>query len=158
MMSAITDNNNHQRPSYVDLQRSIDALVGRHGLERAIHIIEHFSRGAKIPVSKNHRIKLITDYIVSQCIDIFDVDAASFHTSTVAEYREARMACYHLIKKLTDISYGRIAERFGWPLHTVYYFYHKCDEMLSIPQFYKSFAEKYNSLEQSAIGFISQLK
>ena len=158
MIRALSNNENHSNVNYVDLQKSIDELVGKHGLEKAVHIIQHFSRNAKIPVSKNHRLKLITEYIVSQCIEVFDLEAGKFNTCTVREYREARMACYHLLKKFTGSSYARIGQRFGWKLHTVYYFCQKCDEILSIPQFYKSFADKYSSLEGSTISFISKLK
>lgn len=158
MLNVLTNNENHSKLNYADLQKSVDELVGKHGLEKAVHIIRHFSSNAKIPVADSHRLKLITDYIISQCITLFDLDAKQFNSCTIREYREARMACYHLLKKYTDCSYSRIGQRFGWKLHTVFYFCQKCDEILSLPQFYKSFADKYSSLEGNTINFISKLK
>ncbi len=153
------DYTEHAHPvSYADLQRGIDELVGRHGLAKAVQIVRHFSGNTRLPVSKNHRLKLIKEYIVSQCIDVFDLDASLFNTSTVREYREARMACYHLLKKFTGSSYAQIGQHFGWRMHTVYYFCQKCDEILSIPQYYKSFTDRYRSLEGSTLYFLSSLK
>ena len=143
--------------NYSDLQRSIDELVGKHGLEKTVDIIRHFSGNTRIPVSQPHRLKLISDYITSQCIMLFDLEETNFHASTITEYREARMACYHLLKIYTDSSYARIGERFGWNLYHVFYFCKKCEEILSIPQYYKPFIEKYSSLEKCTINFIANL-
>lgn len=151
-------NRPHNPVSYADLQQSVDELLGRHGLEKTVEILRHFSQEVRMPVNRNHKLRLIKEYIIAQCIEVFDLEETKFNRSTVREYREARMACYHLLKKFTGASYSLIAEQFGWRLHTVYYFCQKCDEILSIPQFYKPFTDRYRSLEDSTIQFISSLK
>lgn len=140
------------------LTRNVNGLVQTFGVKGSNLILYTLIKNVKIPVADDHRLKLITDYIISQCISLFDLDATQFNSCTIREYREARMACYHLLKKYTGSSYARIGQRFGWKFHTIFYFCQKCDEILSLPQFYKSFTDKYNSLEGSTINFISQLK
>lgn len=154
----MTDRKESSKLNYTDLQKSVDELVGKYGLAKAIQLLRHFSDNAKIPVKDTYRLKLITDYIISECLSEFNLDAEQFNTSTIREYREARMACYHLLKKYTDSSYSRIGQHFGWPIHTIYYFCQKCTEMLSLSEFYKPFVNKYKHLEESTISFISRLK
>jgi len=143
--------------TYTDLQKNVDELVGRYGLQKAVTILANFSSNTKIKVSNPQKLRLITDYIVAKCITIFDIEEEQLNNSTIREYREARMACYHVLSKYTDMSYARIAERFGWKYHNVFYFYHKCEEILSLPTYYKNFVTMYKALELSAINFISNL-
>lgn len=146
------------KPDYTDLQKGVDELVGRYGLKKAVELLQHLSKNTKIPVNDTYRLKLITDYVISECLAEFNLEADQFQTSTVREYREARMACYHLLKKYTDSSYSRIGEHFNWPIHTIYYFCQKCTEMISLAEYYKPFNNKYKSLEESTISFIAKLK
>ena len=146
--------------TYNDLQLRFDWFVGKYGLERAIQILDNFLNNQKIEVKDDmHRLQLLTDYVISQCITIFDLKADEFRTSSIPEYRQARMACYHLMKEYTDASYARIAERFDRPLHSVFRYCKICTGILAVPNYigHKPFVSKYTTLENCIINFISNL-
>jgi hypothetical protein len=158
MTNTLSNHNDHLNLNYTDLQNCVDALVGKFGLEKSVEIINSFSNNTKIGRKEVRKLKLIKDYIIAETILIFDLDEQNFFQSEVTEYREARMACYHLLNKYTENSHSKIAQTFGKKRGSAFYFIHKCNEILSMPQFYRSFIEKYRGLESSTIHFISKLK
>lgn len=141
---------------YGMLQRNLDRVIGLIGLPRVNSMICSFIDNSSIQTSEIEKLKLITAYVISQSIIIFDLDESQFYESKVDEYREARMACYHLLAKYTKSTHGKIGERFGRKKHNVRYAYEKCEEMLSIPEYYKSFIEKYECLENQLIVFLAK--
>ena len=142
---------------YHDLQQSIDTLIGKFGLQKTIEVIESLSSNTKLTARDEEKSKLLVVFIISQSIKVFDLKEDRFYSSSVQEYREARMSCYYLIKKYSDSSYAKIGESFNQSKRAILYNYHKCDEILSIPQFYKDFVEKFKSLENNTINFIAKL-
>lgn len=144
-------------PNYHDLQNSIDTLVGKFGLKKAIEVVESLSNNTQLITNDSEKFKLLFVYIISQSIEVFQVEEATFYTSTIKEYREARMACYFILKKYTGNSFGIIGEHFRQSKRAVMYHYHKCDEILSIPQYYKDFVQKFKILEDGVINFIAKL-
>ena len=142
---------------YLTLQKRLDAVIGKIGLSKTIQLIEGFIDNSSIKVNEVEKFKLITAYIISQTIDIFDLKEDQFYTSKIREYRDGRMACFHLLKHYTDCSYAKIGEAFNQKKRNILYFCQKCDEMLSIPQFYRVFTDRYMSLENRVISFIAKL-
>lgn len=143
--------------NYHDLQEHIDKLLGKFGLQKTVEVINSLASNTQLTASEEEKSKLLLVFIISQSIEVFDLKEENFYSSTVQEYREARMCCYYLLKKYTDCSYAKIGESFNQSKRAVLYNYHKCDEILSIPQFYKAFVEKYKSLENNTINFIAKL-
>lgn len=142
---------------YHDLQQSIDSLIGKFGLQKTIEVIDSLTNNTELTTQDKEKVKLLLVFIISQSIEVFDLKEENFYTSTVQEYREARMCCYFLLKKYTDSSYAKIGEGFNQSKRAILYNYHKCDEILSIPQFYKPFVEKFKILENNTINFIAKL-
>ncbi len=158
MSNALTDYNNPRKPDYTDLQERVDALVGKFGLEKAVEIIDSFSKNANSSQKHHRKLKLIKDYIIAETIIVFDLDENEFFTSELIDYREARMACYHLLDKYTQNSHAKIAAIFGKKRNSALYFIHKCKNILSIAHCYPNFTEKYKAVENSTIHFITNLK
>jgi len=98
-----------EQPDYSDLQQSVDMLIGKFGLVKTIEVINNLSGNTQLQSSDTQKVKLLLVYIVSQSIQIFNLQETDFYTSTIQEYRDARMACYFLLKKYTDTSYARLA-------------------------------------------------
>lgn len=142
---------------YHDLQQSIDTLIGKFGLQKTIEVIGSLSNNTELQATDSEKVKLLLVFIVSQSIEVFDLKEEQFYSSTIQEYREARMACYYLLKKYTDTSYAKIGENFKQSKRAILYNYHKCDEILSIPQYYRFFVEKFKTLENNTINFIAKL-
>ena len=142
---------------YHDLQDSIDNLIGKFGLPKTIEIIDSLTNNTALTTKDKEKTKLLLIFVIAQSIEVFDLKEESFYSSPVQEYREARMSCYYLLKKYTDSSYAKIGENFKQSKRAILYNYHKCDEILSIPQFYKSFVEKFKILENNTINFIAKL-
>lgn len=149
--------NDNQAPDYKDLQRTIDVVIGKIGLQNTIFLLTNFINATSIPVHQTQRLQMVSQYLITECIQLFELNDKTFFTSGIREYREARMACYHLLKKYTGASYSKIAEDFGLTKRNVLYNYRKCDERLSVPYYYPSFLEKYDALEKRIIHFISKL-
>lgn len=144
--------------NYNTLQNVLDKLLGKIGLDRTILYLESFLKNTSVECDKTETLKLVTDYIIARSIIVFDLDEDRFFKSKIPEYRDARMACFHLLRNYTDSSYSRIGQRFGIEnKRHVHYFVKKCDEILSIPQFYKSFVGKYRNVESQTINFLSKL-
>jgi chromosomal replication initiation ATPase DnaA len=152
-------NHSYHYTSYHDLQNVLDELIGKIGLDKTIKLMRQIMNNGRsgLTTTKDEKTKLITSYIISRCVSVFDLDEGQFTTSQIREYREGRMACYHLLKKYTDCSYPRIAQLFSQKRRNVLYYCQKCDEILSIPQFQKVFAEKYNTLEGYTVEFIAAI-
>ncbi|WP_346881285.1 hypothetical protein [uncultured Algibacter sp.] len=142
---------------YHDLQDSIDNLIGKFGLPKTIEVIDSLTNNTALTTKDKEKTKLLLIFVIAQSIEVFDLKEESFYSSPVQEYREARMSCYYLLKKYTDSSYAKIGENFKQSKRAILYNYHKCDEILSIPQFYKSFVEKFKILENNTINFIAKL-
>ncbi|TGV03596.1 hypothetical protein [Flavivirga rizhaonensis] len=142
---------------YHDLQQSIDTLIGKFGLNKTIEVIDNLSGNTELQSKDSEKVKLLLVFIISQAIEVFNLQEEHFYSSTIQEYREARMACYYLLKKYTKTSYAKIGENFKQSKRAILYNYHKCDEILSIPQYYKTFVEKFKTLENNTINFIAKL-
>jgi len=142
---------------YTKLQQKLDWVIGKIGLCRTIKLIEGFISNTSLGINDSEKFKLIATYIIDQSIQIFDLKAENFYKSKIREYRDARMACYHLLKLYTDCSYAKIGESFDQRKRNVLYYCQKCDEQLSIPQFYEVFAHRYQLLENRTIEFIAKL-
>lgn len=143
--------------NYSTLQENLDEVIGKIGLCRTIELIKSFINNCSIDVNETEKFKLIATYIISQTIEIFDLNEKEFYTSRIREYREARMACFHLLKQYTDCSYAKIGESFHQKKRNIIYFCQKCDDMLSIPTFFEVFVNRYKTLENRIMLFISKL-
>lgn len=144
--------------TYSDLQSAIDALVGRHGLEKAVTILHSFQDQTKLKTARPQKLKLLTDFIVAETTVEFNLDPQCFYESQMPEYREARMVCFHLLVEYTQCSYPRVGELFNVKKHTVYYFIHKCNDMLSLPQFFGEFTNRYRQIESRIIDLLTKLQ
>lgn len=143
--------------NYSTLQENLDEVIGKIGLCRTIELVKSFINNCSIDVNETEKFKLIAAYIISQTIDVFDLNEKEFYTSRIREYREARMACFHLLKQYTDCSYAKIGEPFQQKKRNIIYFCQKCNDMLSIPEFFEVFVNRYKTLENRIMLFISKL-
>ncbi|PHN08689.1 hypothetical protein [Flavilitoribacter nigricans] len=143
--------------NYLTLQKNLDEVIGKIGLCRTIELVKSFIDNSSIGVNETEKFKLIATYIIAQTIRSFDLKEDDFYTSKIREYRDARMACFHLLKRYTDCSYAKIGEAFEQKKRNILYFCQKCDEMLSIPDFYPVFTSRYKRVEDQVLLFISKL-
>ncbi len=143
--------------NYQQLQHRIDILVGKFGLEKTIEIMDSLSNNTDLKTLDDEKVKLLQTYLISQSIEIFDLEMKDFYTSMVPEYREARMSCYYLLRKYTDISFSSIGKRFKHSKRAVLYHYQKCVDILSIPEYYDTFIKRLQMLENNSINFIAKL-
>lgn len=150
----MTSSSNH---NFNDLNDLMAKTVAKIGLENAIQLLQKITNEKGIQANTGENIKLITFYLLSRCLAIFNLKEDQFYSSTIREYREARMACYHLLKKYTSSSYRHIAQQFQQKKRNVLYSCQKCDEVLSVPQFHRVFSGSYRMLESQTLDFIAKL-
>jgi len=150
---------NHNIPvtDFQRLQQSLERVVNRIGVQRTTELLESFDNNSSTTSNEPGKVKLITTYVISQSMLLFDVEESTFYTSDIREYREARMACYHLIHTYTKCSYAKIGELFGRKKRNILYYCHKCRSLIEDPQFDRAFAEKYRQLDKNTIEFIGKI-
>lgn len=144
--------------NYSDLQSNIDTLIGKYGLTRTVKILLCYTEKSKIKITTPNHVKNLKLYIISQCIIIFDLKSSEFLKSQKKEYREARMICYHIIKKYTKNSFDIIAEDFKQTKRCITYNYQKLEEILTVPKSYAAIVTKYTTLEATVLSYISSLE
>ena len=142
---------------YGKLQNQIDLVIGKIGLKNTLFLLEGVLDSSGIPVTENQQFQLISQYLITECIKVFELKEQLFFTSSIQEYREARMISFHLLKKYSEASYAKIGENLGLTKRTVLYNHNKCAERLSVPFYYKVFVNKYETLEKCLLLFISKL-
>ncbi len=142
--------------NYNTLQQKIDSVVGKIGLTETVRLLTTFLGNSSIASNEAEKLKLVNTFITAQAIVIFDLEEDQFYESRIPEYREARMACYYILKKYTHCSHAKIGQRFGITKRNVLYYTQKCDEMLTIPHYYRSFIQKLEQLEQLTVEFLSK--
>lgn len=153
--------NNSQNISATNLQQLqavLERVVGKLGMEKTAQLLESFDNNSSLNMDELEKVKLLTAFIISQSISIFNLEESEFYSSEIREYREARMVCYHILHIYTKCSYAKIGEIFGRKKRNVLYFCQKCRELLSVPQFYREFVEKHEQLDKCTIEFIGKLK
>lgn len=148
---------NMERKEYAELQHGVDKLIGKFGMTKALKIIDQLSGTAKMRTRQKEQTGLITAFVVDEAFKVFKVTEDLKKKVRSLEYREARMASYHLLNKYTELSYREIGKLFNQGRFGVYYHVKNCTEILSIPKFNKSFVNQYNVLEESLIQFIAKI-
>lgn len=144
-------------PELQRLQQVVNDLVHQVGLPQAVQLLEGLCDQTTFSVNAMEKTRCIYGFIMARSIQVFDLEEPKFLTSEVAEYRQARMACYHLIKRYANISYTRIGELFGRNKRSVMYFHQKAEELLSVPKFYRGFTERHGILEKATLTFMAKL-
>ena len=142
---------------YSELQQGIDTLIGKFGMPRTINMIKQLAGTLEIKKEKKQREKLVCTFTVSEAFKVFEVKDTEAKGPPSAAYKSARMAAYHIMNELTDLSYNEMGAYYGHQKYGVYYHLNNCKELLSIPQFHKAFNENYRVLEQRVIQFIAKL-
>ncbi|MBQ21696.1 MAG: hypothetical protein CMD31_13155 [Flavobacteriales bacterium] len=139
------------------LQQALEGVINNIGIEKTTELLESFNNNSSITASEMGKVKLIATYVSSQAIRLFSLEESKFYTSDIREYREARMACYHILYTYTKCSYAKIGELFGKNKRGILYYCQKCKELVEAPFFDKEFAEKYQQLDKYTIEFIGKL-
>ncbi|WP_430409227.1 hypothetical protein [Kordia sp.] len=143
--------------NYRDLQDHIEVMIGKFGLQNSVKFLGSLIDNVDIESSEDQRVKKMIELTISKSIEVFNLKKAKFYNSNLNEYRDARMSCYYLIHKYTQISLGKIAEIFKVKRRSVEYFDQKCKETLSIPNFYPTYIQRHTALEDHIIKYISTL-
>lgn len=144
--------------NYNQLHKNLEKVLGKIGLVNTVKLLRSVANDEDIQVCDLDRTNAITQYIVAQTIRVFDLTPKKFYTSNVREYRDARMAAYHLLRKHTNESFGKIGERFSQNKRNVIYYSNKCSEILSVARYHPVFYDRYQAIEYQTITFISKLQ
>lgn len=148
---------NKTRKEYAELQKRVGNLVGKFGMQKAINIIGQLSGTVIVRKNKTQQLKLITVFVISEAFKIFEVEHKEVNGKITREYKDARMASYHLISQYTRLTYNEIGKYFDQGKFGAYYHIKNCKEILSVPQFNKPFVGRYEALEENLIQFIAQI-
>lgn len=143
--------------NYLHLQKSIDTVVGKIGLHQTIHLLESFINNTTAKHTEHEKVKLVTHYTIGLAIKVYELQEEHFFTSSIREYRDARMSCYHLLRKYTQETLPKIGLSFGCSERTVEYGCNKTSERLAVPKGNTAFVSSYRSIEGGIIEFIGKI-
>ncbi|MAQ76892.1 MAG: hypothetical protein CL613_11255 [Aquimarina sp.] len=143
--------------SYSELQREIDKLITKFGMTKAITIVHHLSGEPRSVKNEKQKVQLLVTFITTESRRLFGCEVSVTDHENTKECLDARMTTYHLIKTYTDLSYSQIGKRFGQSKRAVIHHHNKCKDVLSIPQFHKSFMSTYHLLERNVIQFLAKI-
>jgi hypothetical protein len=143
--------------TYTELQLSIDKVIGKIGVERTIHLLDCFIQNTTITQNEQEKIKMISQYLISLAIKVFELNESIFFSSSVTEYRDARYCCFHLLRKYTKDSYPKIALMYSSSSRIVMYGFTVTEDRLNFPKVHSKFTRNYALLESKLIEFISKI-
>ncbi len=147
------------KKGYTDLQTNLDALIGKLGILKTSYIIEQLSEVSATAVQKGKQKPVyLVPFVMAQSRRLFEVEEGKWGVPTNSGYKDARMACYHLLRIYSNLTYRQIGKPFSQGKRAVIYHHRKCEEMVSIPQFHKPFVQRYKNLEQRIIHFLATLE
>ncbi len=142
---------------YNELQKGIDLLISKFGISKSVRIIKQLSGDTTFQENKHQKVELLTTFIISESQQIFGWKDPAAKICNDRDYKEGRMACYHVFKMYTDLSYRQMGTHFKQGKRGALYHATKCEELLSIPNYHKSFVKKYRLLEENTIRFIATI-
>jgi hypothetical protein len=143
--------------TYTELQISIDKVIGKIGIERTIYLLDTFIQNTTVNQNEREKIKMISQYLITLAIRIFELEEPIFYTSSITEYRDARYCCFHLLRKYTKDSYPKIGLAFQSSSRIVMYGCTITDERLNFPKVHSKFTHHYALLESKLIEFIAKI-
>jgi hypothetical protein len=142
---------------YFKLQRNLDRIIDKVGLQRTVCLLENFSNNMTIKIGEHQKIKLVMQFVINAAIQIFELEPKLFFICDIREYRDARMACYHLLRKYTGDTFARIGLAFQCSERAVTYGNMVAEQRLELPKGHKSFVTKYSQIESQILEFIGKL-
>lgn len=151
-MNQTTSTNN-----YTLLQNSIDKVIGKIGLRRTKYLLDSFIDNTTVTQNEREKIKMVTQYLVSLTIKVFELRDELFFISNVREYRDARMCCFHLLRKYTEDTYPKIGLHFNCSARIVMYGCLAVEDRLAMPKGNSKFVANYTLMESRLIEFIGKI-
>lgn len=142
---------------YAQLQDCLDKVVAKLGPERTTFLLESFVANSTLKENEAGKTKLVLEYLAVKAIEAFGLEEEHFYTCDITAYRDARMCCFHILKKYSSDTYTKIAQSFRCSDRVVSYGYHIAEERLKLPKFHQDFVSKYIFLESETINFIAKI-
>jgi len=143
--------------TYITLQQSMDRVVEKLGILKTISLLDSFIGKTTIGQGEHKKNKIISQYLIDAAIKEFDLQEELFYVSHVREYRDARMCCFHLLRKYTQDTLPKIGLTFQCSERSVEYGCTKVSERLSLPQGYTKFVSTYKTIEIRLLEFIGKI-
>ncbi len=142
---------------YAQLQGCLDKVISKLGPERTTFLLESFIANTTLSENEKGKIKLVLEFLAAKAIEVFALEEEHFYYCDIRAYRDARMCCYHLLKKYTSDTFSKIAQSFKCSDRAVSYGYHTADDRLTMPKSHEDFVAKYIFLESEVINFIAKI-
>ncbi len=140
-----------------NIQQLVNGIVQKLGANKAVALLESIYHHQQTGASELQRERLLIDFIKAKAIVVFNLREEHLYDSNIIEYRDARMACYHLLKTHTTLSYPMIGQLFRQKKRSVMHYYHKAEAFIQAPAYYQSFYKKYQQLHNNLLDFITTL-
>ena len=116
-----------------------------------------FINNTSVKHTEPEKIRLLTQYVIGTAIREFELKEELFFFSSIREYRDARMCCFHLLRKYTQDTLPKIGLSFQCSERTVEYGCGKVTERLAVPQGNTRFVANYAAIETRLLEFIGKV-
>ena len=149
--------NSPSAADYGSLQNSIDQVVGKIGLQRTIFLLNSFITNTSVSHNETEKMQMLTRYLVNEAIQAFNLDTGMFYVCGERSYRDARMCCFHLLRKYTDYTFSKIGLTMHCSERAVMYGSTVAEQRLGVTKGNHVFNSRYSLLESKLIEFISKV-
>lgn len=136
----------------------VDEAVTLHGIDGAVMLFNIALKKTTPKVCPASMVKLMSEFLIGQSIEVFEIKPDDFFENTMDEYKDARMCCFHLLKKYAHCSYPMLGRLFRRDKRSVMHYTTETKERLQIAEFEKQFASRYRELESQLLAFMAALE
>ena len=150
--------NNEQKivqTDYQKMQLLLDSFIRKFGSHKTVDLLESMDNNTSITIDESKKIQVLKEFVVAQCIAIYELDRDEFYTNETNDYRKARMVCYKLFETYTKCSHSHIGRIFGE--RSKRSIQHHCAKCSSYLELYADFIQNYRLLEKITVAFLAQL-
>jgi hypothetical protein len=134
----------------------LEAFVEKYGLSHATVLLQRLTN-ENVRNSTNSRNRLMSNFLILEALDTFDIDMDQYEDNKLKLAKEARWAVIHLYKNFSQLSFNKIGKILEITPRAARYAHEKCNELIEVGKFEKTFNDRYVELEEKLVAFIARI-
>jgi len=143
---------------YTKIEYALDNLLGKLNPHELLIILELIRKNDLYNHDRPKYDEMLINYIILTAIQEFKLDFQKFYTSKEHKYIYARMICFHIIKKIIELSFTKLSKTLKQTRRTAQYQHDKCKRIIAKPNndLERYIKKKYTKVDEMVIIFISR--
>lgn len=139
------------------IEEEIDFLCTHLGSHALLNILQMVRSRFLVTGDDAEYSRLLRGFIVNRTLVEYDLPRSGLETSSIQEFRQARMTIFHLLHHYGGLSFPKIATHFSnTSKYNVRYGVKKCHDYLNVYSPSQEFVRRYRRVEADLILFTSE--